>query len=275
MLSSLLYVPATSDRFIASAARSDADAVILDLEDSIPASEKEAARQRLPRVVPELAGSGKQVFVRINHAAELLRVDVLAAVASGAGGLVVPKVETPSVLDQVAALIDAGGPVSVPVPFIPLIESPRGILNADAIAAHPRVIGVICGSEDLATSMNAQAASDVLRIPKILVHLAAKANHRLSFGLLQTIANYRNLEELERSINEAKKFGFDGTTCIHPSAVPLINRAFRPDEQEKARARRLVEAAEANAAKGIGAFLFEGDFVDAPVIERARRLLDT
>jgi len=274
MLSSLLYVPVTNDRFIASAARSDPDAIVLDLEDSIPDSEKEAARSRLSAVVPPLAGSGKRIFVRVNHRSELLQADVRAAVASGVGGLLVPKVEAPAVLAEVQAVIGLSSPSVAAMPVIPLIESPRGILNADAIAAHPGVIALICGSEDLATSMHAQASSEVLRIPKMLVHLAAKANHRLSLGLLQTIANYKDLDQLERSINEAKAFGFDGTTCIHPSAVPLINKAFRPNEQEKAHARRLLEAAQANAARGIGAFLFEGDFVDAPVIERARRLLD-
>ena len=274
MLSSLLYVPITNDRFLASAARSDPDVIILDLEDSIPASDKEAARLRLSTVVPMLVKSGKRTFVRVNHCAQLLEADTRAAATAGANGLVIPKVEDPAVLADAARFIELAAKAGSTMPVIPLIESPRGILNADAIAAYPQVMGMICGSEDLATSMNARPSREFLRVPKMLVHLAAKANRKLSFGLLQTIANYKDLDQLAQSIDEAKKFGFDGTTCIHPSALPLINKAFRIGVQEKERAQRLIKAADANAARGVGAFLFEGDFIDEAMIKRARWLLN-
>lgn len=274
MLNSLLYVPATSERFIRSAARSDADAVILDLEDAIPEGDKATARNCLPAAVPLLAQAGRQVYVRVNHRPHLLAPDVRAAIGAGTQGLVLPKVDDPHALTTLDEIIAAAGQVPRPLPIIVLIESPAGVLNANAIAAHARASALVCGGEDLASELGASPTNDVLRIPKILVHLAAKANHKLSLGLLQTVANYQDLDALERSAKEARAFGFDGSTCIHPTAVPILNKTFRPGEQELADARRLLDAATAHAADGVGAFVFEGRFIDEAMLRRARALLN-
>jgi citrate lyase subunit beta / citryl-CoA lyase len=102
------------------------------------------------------------------------------------------------------------------------------------------------------------------------VHLAAKAAGVLSFGMLRSIADYREAEAIAASAREARALGFDGATCVHPSVVPILNAAFAPSPEALDRARRLVAAFE---AAGGGALEFEGRMVDLPVVERARRLL--
>jgi citrate lyase subunit beta/citryl-CoA lyase len=113
----------------------------------------------------------------------------------------------------------------------------------------------------------------VLRLPKLLVHLAAKAAGLLSFGMLRTVADFKDAESVAASAREARAFGFDGASCIHPSVVPILNAAFTSTPEELDRARRMVAAFEAAKAKGEGAFLFDGKMVDEPVVARARRML--
>jgi citrate lyase subunit beta/citryl-CoA lyase len=135
------------------------------------------------------------------------------------------------------------------------------------------VLGLICGGEDLATAMGAEPTPQTLHMPKLLVHLAAKAAHVLSFGLLRSIADYQDADGVAQAAREARSHGFDGATCVHPSVVPLLNGAFAPDARDRDRARRLIAAFDAASAAGHGAFAFEGAMVDAPVVARARLLL--
>jgi citrate lyase subunit beta / citryl-CoA lyase len=106
-----------------------------------------------------------------------------------------------------------------------------------------------------------------------MVHLAAKAAGVRSFGLLRSVADFRDVEGVKRAAREARDFGFDGATCVHPSLVPILNAAFSSAPEEVARARRLVAAFDAAQAAGRGAFVFEGKMIDEPVVARARALL--
>ena len=94
-----------------------------------------------------------------------------------------------------------------------------------------------------------------------------------SWGLLRTVADYADHAGIEQSARQARAFGIDGATCVHPAVVPILNRAFSPSEEELDRARRLVAAYDEAKAKGLGAFEFEGKMVDEPVMQRARALL--
>ena len=148
------------------------------------------------------------------------------------------------------------------------------MLDARAIAgATSRVHALVAGGEDLATSLDAEPTPEVLHLPKLLVHLAAKAAGVRSYGLLRTVADYSDLAAVEKSAHAARAFGFDGASCVHPSVVPILNRAFAPSQEALDRARRLLAAAEMAKAKGEGAFAFEGQMVDEPVIKRAQAVL--
>jgi citrate lyase subunit beta/citryl-CoA lyase len=276
MIRSLLYVPANSSRFVGRAHERGADAIILDLEDAVAPSEKEAARAALCEAVPAVGRNGATVFVRINNRPSLLDVDAEAACRAGAAGLVVPKVQSPELLLRLAAQMEAVEREigRAPLHFVPLLEDPGAILDARQIAtASKRVLALATGGEDLATGMDAEPTADMLRFPKLLVHFAAKAAGVRSFGLMRSIANYSDIDAISASAREARALGFDGASCVHPAVVPILNQAFTPDPIALDRARRMVAAFEQAEAEGRGAFAFEDEMVDLPIVERARRLI--
>jgi citrate lyase subunit beta / citryl-CoA lyase len=276
---SFLYVPAHSDRFIAKAHERGADAIVLDLEDAVPPAEKDRARAGLPDAVQSVGRNGAAVFVRVNAEPELLAADAEAACRAGAFGLFVPKARDPQELNALATQlqsVERDCSVRPETRLVPLIEDPGAVLDARAIAmATPRVFGLITGGEDLATAMDAQPTPEVLRMPKLLVHLTAKAAGVHSFGLIRTVADFADVAAVTEAAAEARAFGFDGATCVHPSIVPILNQAFSTTQEEVERALRLVAAAERAAAQGQGAFMFDGKMVDRPIVERARAVLVT
>jgi citrate lyase subunit beta/citryl-CoA lyase len=277
MIRSLLYVPASSERFIAKAHERGADAIILDLEDSVASREKEKARAALAEAVPAVSRNGAKVFVRINSEPNLMFADAEAACRAGAFGLFVPKTRHPNDLirlDRHLEKIEGGRPDPKKTLLVPMIEDPGAVLDARALAAAtPRTFGLITGGEDLATAMGAEPTPEVLRFPKLLVHLAAKAAGVLSFGLLRSVADYRDLEGIRRAAQEARDFGFDGASCVHPSIVAILNETFAPSAEEIDRAARMIIAYDESLAAGQGACVFEGKMIDVPVVARARALL--
>jgi citrate lyase subunit beta/citryl-CoA lyase len=276
MFRSLLYVPASSERFIAKAHERDADAIILDLEDSVAPGEKAGARATLATSVAAVARNGAKVFVRINSEPDRRLVDAEAACRAGAFGLFVTKTREPQDVVRLGQYLDeverrTGRARTL---FIPMIEEPGPVFDARAIAkADARVFGLMVGGEDSATAMGGEPTPELLRLPKLLVHMAAKAAGVYSFGLLRTVADYNDSAGIEASAHEARSFGFDGATCVHPSVVPILNRVFSPSAAEIERARRMIAAYDASLAAGLGACVFEGKMIDVPVVARARALL--
>lgn len=272
MIYSLLYVPGNAPRFLAKAGERQADVIIIDLEDAVPEAAKSEARDGLREWVPKIRSAGPQVFVRINHTERLLD-DAEAASRAGADGLYIPKVNNADLLAQLAVKMTALEVNRPPISFVPLIEDMRGLFEVRAIAHAPRVIAVTAGGEDLATAMGAEPTPEVLRYPKLMIHYAAKEAGVLSFGMLRTTVDYADQEALRAAALEARRFGFDGASCIHPSAVPILNACFSPTAAELEWASKVVDANDKNAAAGRGAFLLDGKFIDTPIVERARRLL--
>jgi citrate lyase subunit beta/citryl-CoA lyase len=266
----------SSDRFVAKAHERGADAIILDLEDAVAPAEKDRARERLGEAVRAVGQRGATVFVRINANSDRLRPDAEAACRAGAFGLYVPKVRDAATLTDLAKFLseveralDRGA-----MQFVPMLEDAGAVLDARTIAAAtPRVYGLTLGSEDLATALGAEPTPEVLHLPKLLVHLAAKAAGVRSFGMLRTVADYADLAAIEAAARQARTFGFDGASCVHPAVVPILNRAFSSSDEEVDRARRLIAAYDAAQARGEGALAFDGQMVDEPVVQRARDLI--
>ncbi|WP_343713513.1 CoA ester lyase [Inquilinus sp.] len=275
MIRSLLYVPASEPRFIEKAHTRGADAVILDLEDAVAPSRKAAARDALAESVAQAGQSGAVVYVRINAELELRFLDAEAACRAGAAGLMVAKAAAAAELAELAGRIE---PIErklgrAPMEFIPLIEDPAALLDARAIAVAPRIVALALGGEDFATATGAVPTPETLRLPKLLLHYAAKAAGLRSYGLLRSVADFRDIEGMIAAAREARAFGFDGASCIHPAVVPILNEAFAPSEEELAWARKVIEADAAAKREGKGAYMVDGRFVDAPIVERARRVL--
>ncbi len=275
MIRSLLYVPASSERFVGKAHERGADAIILDLEDAVAPSEKAGARANLAAAAPKVGQSGATVFVRVNSEPERIRLDAEAACRAGAFGLLVPKVQKPDTLQELATLLEGveratGRGQTV---LVPMIEDPGAVLDARVIAKAPRVFAMLTGGEDLATALDAEPTPEVLQFPKLMVHFAAKAAGVRSWGLLRTVADYGDLAGIEQSARQARAFGFDGASCVHPAVVPILNRAFSASDEELTRARSILALYDEAKAKGLGAVEFEGRMIDEPVAQRARALL--
>jgi citrate lyase subunit beta/citryl-CoA lyase len=277
MYRSMLYVPGSSERFIAKAAERGADAIILDLEDSVAPSEKDSARARLAQSVERCGAGGADVYVRINRPLGLAVADIEAAARSAAVGLLLSKTEGPehaSLLLEHAQECEREAGRKEPLTAMALLESPGAVFKAEAIArADPRIIALMGGGEDLALSLGAQPSAETLRIPKMMIHMAAMAAGRLSFGLFGTVADFADAPLIRALAAEARRFGFSGASCIHPSVVPILNEAFSPSPEEIDKAKAIIAAAELHAGKGVGAFTLDGKMIDEPVVERARRLL--
>lgn len=276
MMRSLLFVPANRQTFLARAGQRGADAVIVDLEDAVPEACKEEARAGLSDAVPMIRRAGALVLVRVNAESERLGEDALAACRAGADALCIPKSNDAEVLKRLGNVLEPieHGLGRAPMRFLPLVEDARGLFEAQRIATVPRVFALGCGGEDLALAMNAAPDPDVLRFPHLLVHYAAKAAGIASIGLLRSIVDFSDLDAMRVAALEAKRFGFDGACCIHPSVVPILNQAFSANEGELDWARKVVEAGIREAEQGSGAFLLEGKFVDAPILKRAQSLLE-
>lgn len=277
MYRSMLYVPTTNERFVSKAKERGADAIILDLEDSIPVPEKPNARAALSTAVPACRGTGSDVLVRVNRPIRWCVPDVEAAVAAGVDGILLPKAESATHVALIAEAIEDAEREFKSVNMVKLlliIEDPGAVMDArEIISAHPRVVAAMAGGEDLATALEAEPVAETLRLPKQLVHMAAKATGRFSLGLFGTVADYSDTDGIAKLIAEAHRHGFDGASCIHPSVVPLLNEGFSPSEEEITQARRIVKALEDAEAKGRGAVSLHGRMIDKPVADRARLLL--
>ncbi len=277
MFRSMLFVPATNEKFIAKAAERGADAIILDLEDSIPPAEKPNARSALANAVPRCRSAKGQVWVRVNRPLRTCVEDLCAAVAAGADGIMMPKAESSEHVRFVAEVLEdaereAGS--AAPTPLFVILEDPNAVLNAPSIvSAHSRVVIASTGSEDLATALGARPVPETLRTAKQIVHLAAKGAGRYSFGLFGTVANFSDLETYRALVTEARMHGFDGATCIHPGVVALLNEGFMPSAEEIDEARRVVAAFEDAERQGSASIAVDGKMVDIPVVDRARALL--
>ncbi|HYF06511.1 MAG TPA: CoA ester lyase [Acetobacteraceae bacterium] len=275
---SLMFVPATNEKFVAKAHTRGADMVILDLEDSIPPGEKESARQALPAAARAIQGHGTEVCVRINRPLELAVPDVAAAIMPEVSVLMLPKVMGPEhvrLLSEVVATREAMRGMNVGhTRFITVVETPDALPNLNAIAgADPRVAAIGVGAEDLCTEMEAVPGSDSLYVFAMMVVAAARAHGVLPMGSVGKFADFSDLEGYRASLKRSRALGFACTACIHPAHVPIINEEYGVPPAEADRARRLIAAFEDALAKGLGAVAFEGAMIDLPVVERARRLL--
>ncbi|BAA79266.1 malyl-CoA lyase [Aeropyrum pernix K1] len=266
MWRSMLYVPGVDERKIRKSTRVEADAVILDLEDSVPQGRKDEARSIVERLLRELEWSG-DVCVRVNTPASRDGIRDLDAVSrwDRVSCLLVPKAEAR--LDTVYKATGRS--------VVAIVETARGLLRVEEVASSEGLVALNWGPADLAASLGASVepldSGVYTPILRLLIASAAR-----SYGLEPVDKVYfrvRELEGLRRECLEAKAIGFSGKTVIHPSHVPIVNEAFTPSREEVERARRVVEAYEEAVRKGLGAVAVEDELVDAVHYRLALNLL--
>jgi citrate lyase subunit beta/citryl-CoA lyase len=275
---SLQYVPTHVEKFVAAAHTRGADALILDLEDSVPWDQKARARNLLPNAAASVGQAGADVIVRINADPALAQEDIAAAIGPKVYGLSLPKAETP---DQIRRIDEAVGEAERragveegATRFILIVESAAGFLNMSAVAtASPRTVAISLGAEDFALDLGMEPNDETLLAPKQQVVIVAAAAGVMPLGLVGGATGFDDPDAYLALAQRSRRFGYVGATCIHPKQVPLLNAAFAPGEAEVAHARRVVEANKAAAAEGRGAFAVDGKMVDAPIVARAEALL--
>jgi len=261
---SLLFAPGLEEGKLQKALAARADAVVADLEDAVPAGEKEAARAAARRVL-ESTATRSLVAVRPNAVGTAHWEADLAAVSGlELDALVLPKA-TP---DAVTALGPDGPPV------IAIVETALGLRQAYETARLPRVAALVLGAVDLGAELGLEARADgqeVLYARSQVVIDSGAAGIRSPFDLVHL--DIRDDEGLEAEARLARSLGFRGKACIHPAQIEIVNRVFSPTKEEQERARRVIEAYEHALADGRGVVALDGEMIDLPVVERARRVL--
>jgi citrate lyase subunit beta/citryl-CoA lyase len=276
---SLLFVPVTARRFVDGAARRGADAIILDLEDSVAASEKERARTLVPEAADIVSRGGADVVVRINRPLRLAVRDIEAAIGPQVLALALPKVDGPEHVQLLAEIVDEveaeRGMAPGTTRLIAMVETAAAFFRIAEIArAHPRLCALNLGAEDFATSAGILPEAEALSMPKQMAVLAARAAGIMPLGFIGSIAEFHDLDGFRQTIRRSRRFGFIGASVIHPSQVPILNEEFRPSPNEVDHARRVLAAYDKALAEGVGAVTVDGKMIDVPVAERARLLVE-
>jgi citrate lyase subunit beta/citryl-CoA lyase len=276
---SLLFVPVTVQKFVEGAPKRGADAIILDLEDSIPLADKERARGLVPEAARIVASRGADVVVRVNRPWRMVVRDLEAAVGPGVAALALPKIESAEHVQAIAEIVDEleleRGMARHGTKLIPMIETASGFFRTEAIAkSHPRVVALTVGAEDLALSVGMLPEAEALFYPKQHAIIAARAAGIVPLGFLGTVAEFADLDAFRATIRRSRRLGFLGASCIHPSQVAILNEEYRPAAADVEHARRMVAAYEAAVAENRGAVQFEGKMIDVPVVERAKQLIE-
>ncbi len=275
---SMLFVPVNVPKFVETAHTRGADAIILDLEDSVPPAEKANARTMIAAAAPKVAKSGADVVVRINQPIELAVRDIEAAISPAIHTLMLPKIDGASHVRLLAELVDRveaqKGMRIGHTRFMALIETPAAFARAEEIAAaHPRLISVGLGSEDFAMEIGGEPATDVLTYPKQRVAIAAMASGLMAMGVIGSVADFADLEGYRASARLARRFGFRGASCIHPKHVAILNEEFGPKPDVVAWAHRVIEVYEKAKSEGRASVQLDGKMIDIPIVVRAERVL--
>ena len=276
---SMLYVPATSEKFIEKAHERGADAIKIDLEDAVAPAEKPRARTLVRSAAKVVAKGGADVLVRINRPLRMAVDDLEASVWPEVQGLVLPKVESSDhigfLTEIITELEEERGMQRGHIKLMALIETPRGYSNVRDIAhSSHRLSAIALGQEDFSAEMGMVEPEGMSLLSYYqTVQVAAREAGILPIGYPGSIAEFTDLELFKSNALAARKLGFDGGACIHPKQVPILNEAFTPTDEEIDRSERMVAAYDAAMAVGDGAVAFEGKMIDVPVVARAERIL--
>lgn len=264
---SALYIPGSKPRALDKARGLATDVILFDLEDAVAPDEKPGARATL---AAELAKGGygpRMRIVRINGLdTEWGADDAQAAAEMDCDAVLLPKVNGPADVDAISGLVPDR-------PIWAMMESPRGILNAAAIAAHPALQGFVIGTNDLAKDLGTQATQDRAALWTALQTcvLAARAH---GVVVLDGVYNaFKDADGLRAECEQGRDFGMDGKTLIHPAQLEVANAVFAPTEAEVETARRQIDAYDAAIADGQAVAVVDGKIVENLHVATARATL--
>jgi len=270
---SVLYMPGSNQRALEKARTLPADALILDLEDAVAPAQKEQARANVVAAVNEGNYGRRELVIRINALDSAWgEADLQAVAGSRAEAVCLPKVESAQQVQAVAERLDRYGAADMAI--WAMMETPRGILNADAIAqAHPRLAALVMGTSDLAKELRVPHTPDRLGFLASLgaCVLAARAN---GLDVLDGVHLDINDEAgLRVACEQGRVLGFDGKTLIHPGQIAAANTVFAPDQAAVDRSQRILEVWAQAEREGLGVALLDGKLIENLHAAEARRVL--
>lgn len=278
VLRSMLFVPGNNARRVEKALGLDADAVILDLEDAVAAAEKEAARQAVSEAL-EKPRSGF-AYVRVNGlATEWCYRDLVEVVRPGLDGILLPKAERAADLHTVDWLLGAlererGLPVGS-IDLMPIIETGAGLAAiAEICGCGARHRRIVFGAADFTLDMNMQWTREETELAPARAQLVLASRVAGLEPPIDTVwARLQDLDGFRASARTSLVMGFQGRLCIHPDQIPVVHEIFTPSAEEHARAQKIVAAFEEAERQGLASIRVDGQFVDYPIVAKARRVL--
>lgn len=280
LMRSLMFVPAHNEKFMRSAAKSDADILLFDIEDSVqPADNKQKARDMVLALMEERIFDGRVVFPRINdrESGHLLK-DVTQLAIKGITGFMYPKAKRGDDIyffDKLLETIEYEKNIEKGTfKIIPLIETASAVINVQEICtSSPRVIAIAYGSEDFITDL--QGIHDVehqsLFTPRSMIAMAARAHNIEPIDTVHV--RVKDLEDLEVNLTISRKLGFGGMMALNPIELPLIHQYFSPSYEEVENAKEMLRLDEEARKEGRGVAIMNGKFIGPPFVAKAKKIL--
>ncbi|NLJ59225.1 MAG: CoA ester lyase [Tissierellia bacterium] len=279
---SLMFVPAHSERLMDSAARVNADVLLLDIEDSVqPVQNKQIARDNILRYIAEGKFKNRVLFPRVNdrESGELLK-DVYQLTVDGIKGFMYPKAKKGEDVYFFSKLLETieyekGFPVGT-FKIIALIETASAVMNIQDICSTcpSRLIAVAFGCEDFVTNLGGKHDRDGQSIftPRAMIAMGAKANGIIPIDTVHI--KVHDLEDLEKNLILAKKLGFEGMLVLNPKELPLVHQYFSPSQEEIAWAREMLKLSDEAIASGKGVAVKNNKFIGPPMVKMAKDILN-
>ncbi len=277
---SMLYMPGNNPGMVQNCAVYGADGVLLDLEDAVALSEKDAARDLVVNALRSVDFGRTEKYVRLNgQDTEFFQEDLEAIVPACPDAVRLPKSENPDLIraadKRMAELEEANGIPVGTVKIHAMIETAYGMMNAYAIAtACERVTGLTLGGQDLAADLGVKRTKEGVELLYGRSHVALAA-HAAGIEAFDTV--FTDLNDPEGLLAESRLIaglGFTGKAAIHPSQIAIIHEAWKPAEKDVVKAARVVRAAQEAQAQGLGVIALDGKMVDGPVIAQAQRVIE-
>ena len=272
---SVLYMPAANERALEKAKSIPADAIIFDLEDAVAPDAKPDARTKAVDAVRSGEYGRRELTIRCNGLdTDWGALDVAAAGGAAPSAVVIPKVDSVRMVDDVSAILDGAG-ASTDVKIWPMIETPAAIFNVREIAAHPRVAVLIMGTNDLAKELRSPIVAG--RHP-LVPHLATALLAAREAGKVAIDGVYNDVKNGDGFAEECRQgmeMGFDGKTLIHPTQVEPANDIWAPGADEVEYAERVIAAFDEAVAAGKGVVTVDGRMIENLHVDNARRTLAT
>ncbi len=278
-LRSMIFVPGYKEKFLENAIGFNADALILDIEDSVPYGFKDESRKNI-KIFLDNNSFKQDIYIRVNSfKSGMLSRDLECAINKNTTGIMFPKVNNERdvfYFDRMLTQIemDKGFPVGK-FKMCPLIETGSGILNALEIAtASDRLTAITFGGEDYLTDLDGlhKEHGMSLLVPRSLIVIAART---AGIEVLDTpYLNLRDIEGLKREFSLAKELGFSGSLLIHPSQIDIANEIFFPSKEEIENSKKLIQAIEESKASGSAVTLIDGQLVGPPMLKRAEKVIE-